>query len=204
MEAMTAAHRSLPFGTRVEVTVLETGRRTRVRINDRGPFVADRVLDVSRAAARRLGFLTDGTARVRIMVTEVPARCWEVQVGAYGDRRNVEEARRRIRRAGEPARTERTPDGLTRVLAGPYETERRARAARERVGGFVRACPITADASAGRPRSGPPIELWRRTPAPGSFGPSREPPRGAARPGAGPGDLPIAGGASSDTSGGSG
>ncbi len=64
--AMTAAHRSLAFGTRVRVTNLANGRSTVLRINDRGPFIRGRIIDVSTAAARVLGFERAGTARVRI------------------------------------------------------------------------------------------------------------------------------------------
>src|SRR2546429_1850374 len=63
---LTAAHRSLPLGTRVLVTNLANGKSVRVRINDRGPFARGRVIDVSRAAARRLGMIGTGTAPVRI------------------------------------------------------------------------------------------------------------------------------------------
>ena len=66
--AMTAAHRSLPFGTRVKVTNLENGRSVIVRINDRGPFAKKRIIDVSRAAARKLGMLQAGLVRVKIRV----------------------------------------------------------------------------------------------------------------------------------------
>lgn len=66
--AMTAAHRTLPFGTRVRVTNLENGRQVVVRINDRGPYRKGRVIDLSRAAARRLGFVEDGVTNVRIEV----------------------------------------------------------------------------------------------------------------------------------------
>jgi rare lipoprotein A len=66
MHHMTAAHRSLPLGTRVRVTNLENGRHAVVRINDRGPFRRGRIIDVSYAAARRLGFARRGVARVRI------------------------------------------------------------------------------------------------------------------------------------------
>jgi len=65
-EALTAAHRSLPLGTRVQVTNLRNGRSVVVRVNDRGPFIRGRTLDVSRAAAQRLGMVGSGTARVRI------------------------------------------------------------------------------------------------------------------------------------------
>jgi rare lipoprotein A len=66
--AMTAAHRSLPFGTRVKVENLKTGRTVVVRINDRGPFVGGRVIDLTRAAAHRLGIVSKGTERVRLTV----------------------------------------------------------------------------------------------------------------------------------------
>lgn len=65
---LTAAHRTLPFGTRVRVTNLENGKRVVVRINDRGPFKKGRVLDVTPAAARQLGFASAGLAHVRLDV----------------------------------------------------------------------------------------------------------------------------------------
>lgn len=61
---LTAAHRSLPLGTKAKVTNLENGKKVEVTINDRGPYVGNRAIDLSRAAARRLAM--DGTARVRI------------------------------------------------------------------------------------------------------------------------------------------
>ena len=67
-EALTAAHRSLPFGTRVRVTNLANGRHVIVRINDRGPYVRGRMLDVSYAAARQLGMLQSGVGRIRMVV----------------------------------------------------------------------------------------------------------------------------------------
>ena len=68
MNKLTAAHRTLPFGTRLRVTNVETGRSVVVRVNDRGPWANDRVLDVSLAAARTLGMVGDGVARVEIVV----------------------------------------------------------------------------------------------------------------------------------------
>lgn len=59
-EAMTAAHKSLPFGTKVRVTNRANGKSVVVRINDRGPFVAGRIVDVSKGAARRLGMVSSG------------------------------------------------------------------------------------------------------------------------------------------------
>lgn len=67
---MTAAHRSLPFGTRVRVTNLANGRSVVVRINDRGPYGRDRsrIIDLSKKAARELGFIDDGVTRVTVEV----------------------------------------------------------------------------------------------------------------------------------------
>jgi len=65
---LTAAHRTLPFGTRVRVTNLANGRSVTVRINDRGPFVRGRVVDVSYLAAERLGMTGEGIAKVRLDV----------------------------------------------------------------------------------------------------------------------------------------
>ncbi len=67
-EGLSAAHRTLPFGTRVRVTNLKNGRSVVVTITDRGPFRRGRIVDVSRRAARDLGFLRAGVARVRLEV----------------------------------------------------------------------------------------------------------------------------------------
>lgn len=66
MNRMTAAHRTLPFGTKVEVTNLRNGRSVVVTINDRGPFIKGRIIDVSRRAAGKLGFRNQGVAKVRV------------------------------------------------------------------------------------------------------------------------------------------
>jgi rare lipoprotein A len=69
---LTAAHRSLPLDTVVKVTNLDNGKAVKVSINDRGPYAGKRVIDLSRAAARKLDMTDDGTARVRIEVAELP------------------------------------------------------------------------------------------------------------------------------------
>ena len=72
---MTAAHKSLPFGTRVRVTRVATGRHVVVRINDRGPWFEDRVIDLSRAAGTALGMMRPGIAAVRVeIVGRAPRR----------------------------------------------------------------------------------------------------------------------------------
>lgn len=80
---LTAAHPTLPFGTMVLVTNLENGRQVTVRINDRGPFVKGRIIDLSYAAARLLGMVGPGTARVRLEVTGYAPPAVEPGSGAY-------------------------------------------------------------------------------------------------------------------------
>jgi rare lipoprotein A len=70
MYKMTAAHRTLPLGTRLRVTNLTNGRAVTVTITDRGPFVNNRVLDLSYAAAREIGMVVPGTAPVRLEIIE--------------------------------------------------------------------------------------------------------------------------------------
>ena len=71
-EALTAAHRTLPFGTTVRVTRNDTGKSVVVRINDRGPFRTERIIDLSRAAADRLGMLDSGLVAVSVEVIRLP------------------------------------------------------------------------------------------------------------------------------------
>ena len=71
MNGMTAAHRTLPFGTKVKVTNMDTGKSVVVRINDRGPFKDDRVIDLSLGAAKQLGLISMGTARVILRIVEL-------------------------------------------------------------------------------------------------------------------------------------
>jgi rare lipoprotein A len=67
---LTAAHRTLPFGTRLLVTNVKTGRSVTVRVNDRGPFIPGRVVDVSHAAAEKLGMVGSGLAKVKVDVVQ--------------------------------------------------------------------------------------------------------------------------------------
>lgn len=94
---LTAAHRTLPFGTVLEVTNLDNGRKVRVRVNDRGPFVRGRILDLSLAAAREIGMVGPGLARVEIAIVApadpaaaLSGRRYTVQLGAFVDRRRAE------------------------------------------------------------------------------------------------------------------
>ncbi|HEY7403189.1 MAG TPA: septal ring lytic transglycosylase RlpA family protein [Candidatus Angelobacter sp.] len=103
MNAMTAAHRTLPLGTIARVTDLKTGDSVLLRITDRGPFVNDRVIDLSRAAARKLSVFQHGTALVRIEVLETPAPIaeggrWCVQIGAFADSEDARKLKEKLAR----------------------------------------------------------------------------------------------------------
>lgn len=82
--SLIAAHRSLPFGTLVRVTDLDTGRSVIVRIDDRGPFVRGRIIDLSPAAATRLGMRQDGVAEVRLEIPGAQRTIGGCPFGASG------------------------------------------------------------------------------------------------------------------------
>ncbi len=88
--AYTAAHRTLPMGSLIVVTNLETGQSCAMRVTDRGPFVAGRIVDLTLASAKATGIYREGTARVRVDVYETPKPIytggrWCVQIGAFKD-----------------------------------------------------------------------------------------------------------------------
>ena len=100
MYQLTAAHRTFPLGTYVMVTNLENNRSVQVKINDRGPFVKGRIIDLSYAGARSIDMVEKGTARVRVVVLRRKAtlargesegfgRGFTVQVGAFSDKANA-------------------------------------------------------------------------------------------------------------------
>jgi len=140
---LTAAHPSLPFGTELLVTNTQNGRRTRVRVNDRGPFVPGRIIDLSQAAAEELDMIRTGTAPVLIEVvagrpetpTVAPAaaqqsaakpeaapagngKIYRLQVGSYRLTRNAAEAYQRLKAAGLDPAYERYQDLYRVVLVG--------------------------------------------------------------------------------------
>lgn len=139
MNDMTAAHPTLPFGTFVTVTNLDNGRTAVVRINDRGPFVGGRIIDLSYAAARVLGMIGPGTARVRLEVLEgyrLPeagrASRFSVQVGAFAVQENAYALKRRLeaRYEGVTVAAFRTPSRTYyRVRVGAADREAALRTA---------------------------------------------------------------------------
>ena len=99
MHQFTAAHRTLPFGAIVRVTNLRNGKQTEVRITDRGPFVANRVIDLSLSAAQSIDMVGTGTASVRVEVLSGPnpqAGFFGVQVGAFQSQDNAERFRTQL------------------------------------------------------------------------------------------------------------
>jgi rare lipoprotein A len=134
MYAMTAAHRTLPFGTRVRVHDLDNGQAVEVRINDRGPFVEGRIIDLSYAAAKSMGMLGAGIAKVQLEILN-PALLsapgiFAVQVGAFRERANADRLRDRIARRFQPVIIQSFDrgDGLYhRVRVGQESTEDAAR-----------------------------------------------------------------------------
>ena len=139
MEAMVAAHRTLPFQTWIRVRNVSNGKTADVRIIDRGPFVGNRIIDLSHAAARQIDLIGPGVAEVELRVISVPVspgiEAFAVQVGAFRQRanaeRNVELMRGTygfaalVERPGEPA--------MYRVLAGKEPTAEAAEVLARRI-----------------------------------------------------------------------
>jgi rare lipoprotein A len=122
MNAMTAAHQTLPFGTVVEVRNVSNGLVTRVKINDRGPFKGRRVLDLSRAAAAQLDMLGPGTALVEIVAVglePIGGFTFTVQLGAFHDPALAETVAARAR-ARHPEVEVRTDAVWSRVQIGSF------------------------------------------------------------------------------------
>ncbi len=111
----TCAHKTLPFGTMLEVTNLANGKVVEVRVNDRGPFVDDRIIDLSYAAAHELDMIRDGTAQVRIRVEEGTMPRFDIQIGAWGSLENATLHRKKLSEAGIPVTAVLGSDGITRI-----------------------------------------------------------------------------------------
>ena len=142
MYAMTAAHPTLPIPSYARVTSLGNGRSVVVRINDRGPFHSKRLIDLSYTAAHKLGYLSQGSARVRVESIDPAANGIQdgpsseglfLQVGAFGQPENAQKLLERIKRelGLDDARIQVVLIGtLHRVQIGPYASEDAARADR--------------------------------------------------------------------------
>jgi rare lipoprotein A len=129
MTKLTAAHRTLPFETIVRVTNLNNGKVTTVRITDRGPFVDNRIIDLSQAAAREIESIGPGVVPVRLEVlgnVDVTAGLFTVQIGAFRERANAERLRDRLSSSYAPIFVQQydSPDGaFYRVRVGRISGE---------------------------------------------------------------------------------
>jgi rare lipoprotein A len=134
MYKLTAAHRTLPFDTMVRVTNLNNGKSTVVRITDRGPFVENRIIDLSLAAAREIESVGPGVVPVRVEVVsqgiDPTVGFFTVQVGAFRDPANAQRLRDRLLASYAPIFIQQydAPDGLYyRVRVGKVSGEDAAR-----------------------------------------------------------------------------
>jgi len=134
MYKLTAAHRTLPFETMVRVTSVNNGKSTVVRITDRGPFVDNRIIDLSLAAAREIESIGPGVVPVRVEVlspgVDPTSGFFTVQVGAFRDRDNAERLRERLNASYSPIFIQQydSPDGIFyRVRVGKISGEDAAR-----------------------------------------------------------------------------
>lgn len=126
----TAAHKTLPLGTVVEVRNRDNGKRTRVRINDRGPFVRGRIIDLSYTAARDLEMLGPGTAPIELRVLQTaelapqPGGYW-LQVAAFQEKAHAKDLRRKISSI-QPKAQIQSQGGWHRVVVGPFKNRKKA------------------------------------------------------------------------------
>ncbi len=132
MHAMTAAHKTLPFNTRVKVTNLENGRKAVVRINDRGPFVKNRIIDLSLEAAKILGVVEKRTARVKLSALASSgsgandeyvgqAQSFAIQIGSFRKRDNAELLVKKTE-SGRIKSVTRNGVAYYQVIVGKYST----------------------------------------------------------------------------------
>ena len=134
MYKLTAAHKTLPFETMVRVTNLNNGKSTTVRITDRGPFVENRIIDLSLAAAREIESVGPGVVPVRVEVLtpgiDPTGGFFTVQIGAFRDQGNAQRLRERLNAAYSPIFIQRydSPEGIFyRVRVGKVSGEDAAR-----------------------------------------------------------------------------
>jgi rare lipoprotein A len=129
MHQLTCAHNTLPLGTIVMVTNLQNGRSLELKVNDRGPFVKERILDVSYAASKMLGIWEKGTALVKVEVLVLgiePVQRFTLQVGSFADENNAQKLVEQLRKNFENVYVT-TVETLTqkyhRVRIGQFETK---------------------------------------------------------------------------------
>jgi rare lipoprotein A len=156
MNKLTAAHRTLPFNTLVRVTNMTNGKSTTVRITDRGPFVGNRIIDLSFAAAKEIESVGPGVVRVRLDVLSAidpNAGYFTVQIGAFRERVNAERMRTRLSASYSPIHIVEYPtDGgsFYRVRVGKVSGEQAAQQLSEQLRGREGVTPLIFRVDDGR------------------------------------------------------
>ncbi|MCC9167338.1 septal ring lytic transglycosylase RlpA family protein [Pontibacter harenae] len=137
---MTAAHNTLPFGTKVKVTNLDNNETVVVRVNDRGPYVGDRIIDVSEVAAQKLGFHSQGVGTVKVEVLELPgnydpqnAGFYTIQTGAYTDQKRAQQLSAKLKAFDKYLTVEVKEEQIKgrkihRIRAGRFDNRKEAEA----------------------------------------------------------------------------
>ena len=132
MHAMTAAHRTLPFQTVVRVHNLDNGKKVEVRLNDRGPFVKGRIIDLSHAAAEEIDMVRPGTARVRLEILRIQVNTEKltIQVGSFIQESRANKLKKKLERDYDPVTVSvfRNSRGIFhRVLVGEFSSRMKAK-----------------------------------------------------------------------------
>jgi rare lipoprotein A len=148
MNKMTAAHRTLPFGTMVRVINTTNGKSATVRITDRGPFVGNRIIDLSFAAAKEIASVGPGVVRVQLEILSAidpNAGYFCVQIGAFRDRNNAERMKTRLSAEYSPIHIVEFPTdsgAFYRVRVGKVSGEQAAQALGEQLRGREGVSPL--------------------------------------------------------------
>lgn len=123
---LTCAHTTLPFSTKVRVTNLQNGRSVLVRVNDRGPFKKGRIVDLSKAAAKKLAMLERGTAKVLVEYADNPepfprqdTEGYLIQVGTFAQKKNADRLLQKLRKKGFQSVIAKNRGNLWNVQIGP-------------------------------------------------------------------------------------
>ena len=146
MHLLTAAHKTLPLGSVVDVRNLDNGREVRVKVNDRGPFVRGRIIDLSFAAAKEIEMVGPGTAQVKMKVVSTPGSSvaavasvpldrntrWTVQAGAFADREGARRVWRDLSYEFADVRI-REVSGTHRVEVGSWKKQKKAEKAAKKM-----------------------------------------------------------------------
>ena len=133
---LSAAHKYLPIGTLIKVEDLETGRLIKLTVKDRGPYIDGRVVDLSRAAAKKIGYFDRGITKVKLTVLKLPEtfpNYFVLQMGLFSNKENAVELQKKIVKEHFPAFIVTTKDKNFRLVVGPFTSEKKTIEYQERL-----------------------------------------------------------------------